>query len=79
MAKEPKVVDLDVRPLLKAKQEPFKVIMEAVDGLTESGDTLILHATFKPDPLLNVMERKNFSNSCEQKEDDHWIVTFVKK
>lgn len=76
----PKNIDLDVRPLLREKKEPFQVIMETMNGLNDQGDTLVLHATFRPDPLLGVMKKKGFSSSVEklEDEDDHWVVTFVR-
>jgi uncharacterized protein (DUF2249 family) len=79
MSTEPKKIELDVRPILLAKQEPFKVIMEAVDELTNKEDTLVLHATFNPEPLLKVLKGKGFTNSVEKIEEDHWIVTFVRE
>ena len=75
----PKKVELDVRPMLRNKQEPFQVIMEAVKDLNEKGDTLVLHATFRPEPLLGVMQRKGFAHQVEKLEDDHWVVTFTRE
>ncbi|WP_374724156.1 DUF2249 domain-containing protein [Calidifontibacillus erzurumensis] len=74
-----KVVELDVREDIKNKLEPFQKIMNAVKDLKESGDTFILHAPFKPTPLLGVLKAKGFSNNPEQIAEDHWKVTFVKK
>jgi predicted deacylase len=75
----PKMKELDVRPMLRNKQEPFQVIMNVAKELNEKGDTLVLHATFKPEPLLNVMRGKGFANRVEQLEDDHWVVTFTRE
>lgn len=74
-----KVVELDVREDLKNKQEPFQKIMQAIDGLDSTGDTFILHATFKPTPLLGVFGSKGFSNEVEEIAEDHWKITFVKQ
>ncbi|MGC5324166.1 DUF2249 domain-containing protein [Brevibacillus sp. SYSU BS000544] len=71
-------VELDVRPHLKKKLEPFEIIMEAVKKL-QKDDVFVLHATFKPTPLLSVMKVKGFVNKVEQVDDEHWIVTFVHK
>ena len=73
-----KTVELDVRPYLRKKQEPFPVIMETVKKLKED-QMFKLHATFKPTPLLEVMKTKGFVYQIEKKAKDHWIVTFVNK
>lgn len=71
-------VILDVRPYLNKKLDPFEVIMDTVKKLSKE-DVLVLHATFKPTPLLGVMKVKGFTNTVEQVAADHWIVTFVHK
>lgn len=71
-------VELDVRPHLKKKLEPFELIMETVKKL-QKDDVFVLHATFKPTPLLSVMKVKGYVNKVEQVSDDHWVVTFVHK
>jgi uncharacterized protein (DUF2249 family) len=78
METEPKIVELDVRPYLRKKIEPFEVIMETVKKLDKE-DTFVLHATFKPTPLLGVMKVKGFVSKAEKLEDDHWVVTFIHK
>ena len=72
------IVDLDVRPYLRKKLEPFKVIMETVQNLKED-EWLRLHATFKPTPLLGVMRGKGYVNNVEKIDAEHWIVTFAPK
>ncbi len=72
------VIDLDVRPYLQKKLEPFEVIMNTVKELQKE-DWLRLHATFKPTPLLGVMRVKGYVNKVEKLEADHWVVTFAPK
>ncbi|MFT9487307.1 MAG: DUF2249 domain-containing protein [Tepidibacillus sp.] len=72
------VVDLDVRELQKAKEEPFHVIMGAVDSL-QPDDQFVLHAIINPVPLLNVMKGRGFANTVEQLAEDHWKITFTKE
>jgi uncharacterized protein (DUF2249 family) len=72
------IVELDVRPHLRKKLEPFQIIMDTVKTLTKE-DTFILHATFKPTPLLGLMRTKGYLNTVNQIEADHWTVTFVHK
>jgi uncharacterized protein (DUF2249 family) len=73
-----KTVELDVRPILEAGGEPFKEIMDAVKSL-EPTDIFILHATFDPIPLHNVLKRKGFTHESEQVEKGHWVVRFFKE
>lgn len=75
---EARIVELDVRPYLRQKLEPFQVIMEAVKGL-ERDDIFVLHATFKPTPLFGVLKMKGLVGKAEQLDKDHWQVTFVHK
>ncbi|WP_334072868.1 MULTISPECIES: DUF2249 domain-containing protein [Paenibacillus] len=76
---EAKVVELDVREQLRNKLEPFQIIMDTVKTLGQD-DILVLHATFKPTPLLGLLKMKGFVGKSEQQEDkDHWITTFVSK
>ena len=73
-----RIVELDVRPHLTKKLEPFQLIMDTVKEL-DVGDIFVLHATFKPTPLLGVLKMKGFVNKVERKEKDHWVVSFVNK
>ncbi|MDQ0155162.1 DUF2249 domain-containing protein [Robertmurraya andreesenii] len=75
---EKKIIELDVREDLKNKIEPFQKIMEAVKGL-EAGDIFILHAPFKPTPLLPILKAKGFEHELEEVEKKHWKITFTKK
>lgn len=74
----PKTVELDIREDLRNKKEPFEKIMKAVRSL-ERDDTFILHATFKPKPLIGLLRSKGFKSETEQLGPDHWVVTFVHK
>lgn len=72
------IVELDVRPHLRKKLEPFKLIMDTVKSLTKE-DTLILHATLKPTPLFTLMKTKGYVHAVEKKGDEHWVTVFVHK
>ncbi|WP_027084652.1 DUF2249 domain-containing protein [Cohnella panacarvi] len=76
--KDAHVVELDVRPHLRNKLEPFQIIMETV-GKLEKDDIFVLHATFKPTPLFGVLKIKGFAGKAEQIGKDHWISTFVNR
>lgn len=70
-----KIVDLDVREILRAKQEPFPVIMDGVNKLAD-GEVLQLHATFEPKPLLKVLGKQGYASTVQKVADDHYIVQF---
>ena len=72
------IVELDVREDIKNKLEPFQKIMEAVTGL-EKDDMFILHAPFKPVPLLPILKGKGFEYTAEEIEKKHWKITFTKR
>ncbi|WP_339234978.1 DUF2249 domain-containing protein [Paenibacillus sp. FSL R5-0517] len=72
------VVELDVRPHLSNKLEPFQLIMDTVKGL-QRDDVFVLHAPFKPTPLLGILKLKGYSSTSERKASDHWVTTFVHK
>lgn len=76
----PKKAELDLRPMmLRNKQEPFQIIMDAVNDLNEKGDTLVLHATFRPEPLLGDMKHKGFAHRVDRLDDDHLVVMFTRE
>ncbi|MCI0184487.1 DUF2249 domain-containing protein [Sulfoacidibacillus ferrooxidans] len=72
-----RLVELDVRPMLQAREEPFARIMEAVQGL-KGNDVLQLHATFLPEPLIRVMSRQGLSHCAVQMSPEHFIVDFYR-
>lgn len=68
-------VVLDVRPLQRARKEPFQVIMETVNRLSD-GEGLLLLNTFEPVPLYRVLGRLGFDHEAEEREDGTWYVWF---
>lgn len=73
-----KIVVLDVREMLRAKEEPFQRIMETVNGLN-SEDVLELRATFQPDPLIRVLGKKGFAHAVIEEETEHFVVHFYRE
>lgn len=73
-----KIVLLDVREMLRAKEEPFGHIMTAVGSLGEN-DVLELHATFQPDPLLRVLGKQGFHNVVVKEDEEHFVVQFYRE
>jgi uncharacterized protein (DUF2249 family) len=72
---EPEARELDVRPLLRAGQEPFEAIMAAVDALTP-GQSLRLLAPFRPVPLFPVMARRGYAAADRPLDNGDWEVLF---
>jgi len=73
-----KIVVLDVREILRAKQEPFAQIMETVNGL-EAGEVLELHATFQADPLVRVLSKQGFAHAIIEEAAEHFILQFYRE
>lgn len=69
-------VELDVRPALRAGEEPFEQIMAAVATLP-AGNGLRLFAPFKPIPLLHVLGSKGFTHELRELEGGEWEVLFT--
>ncbi|MGX5736315.1 DUF2249 domain-containing protein [Bosea thiooxidans] len=67
--------ELDVRPMLRAGQEPFQAIMDAVSALLP-GQPLRLIAPFRPVPLYSVMANRGFAASDRALEGGDWEVLF---
>ena len=68
-------VELDVRPLLRAGDEPFSRIMATVAALG-AHEVLHLRATFEPLPLLAVMAKRGFLSETEEHAPDDWSAWF---
>lgn len=67
--------ELDVRPMLRAGEEPFQAIMDAVSALAP-GQSLRLIASFRPVPLFSVMANRGFAASDRALGGGDWEVTF---
>ncbi len=67
--------ELDVRPMLRAGEEPFQAIMDAVSSLAP-GQTLRLIAPFRPVPLYSVMANRGFAASDRALDGGDWEVLF---
>lgn len=75
---EDELVELDVRPTLRAGGEAFGQIMRTA-GEVPAGYVLRLRATFKPAPLFGVMRARGWKHWIERGEGDDWIVWFYRK
>ncbi|MCL6564086.1 MAG: DUF2249 domain-containing protein [Firmicutes bacterium] len=67
--------ELDVRPILRAGGEPFAVIMDFV-GRLEPDEGFRLWATFRPDPLIEVLAGRGYQAQAAEQADGSWAVDF---
>lgn len=63
------VVEFDVRPILKAGNDPFHEIINKLK-LLQSGQTLCIINSFEPIPLIRIMEVKGYNVYTEQKDEN---------
>ncbi|MDL5053477.1 DUF2249 domain-containing protein [Oscillatoria laete-virens NRMC-F 0139] len=68
---------LDVREMLKNRQEPFSLIMGTIRALGDN-QTLLLITPFEPTPLFGVLAKMGFQHESRQIGDDHWENTFYR-
>ena len=69
---------LDVRPLLAGGQEPFGVIMKAIEQVPPGG-ALVLDAPFDPVPLRRLLGSRGFTLEIEQLAEDHFRIRFQRQ
>lgn len=72
------LVRLDVRPVLAGGTDPFQLIMEKIAQL-EEGQVLEIVNTFKPAPLMNVLQQRGFSSFAEVINDQLVHTYFYKE
>jgi len=66
---------VDVREDLRAGREPFGAIMAALNQLPPGG-RMILYATFKPEPLISLLEDRGFNAEATELPGGEWRVVF---
>jgi uncharacterized protein (DUF2249 family) len=72
-----RVTEVDVRPDLRAGNEPFNRIMAAKAALPANG-VLKLRAIFEPTPLYAVFGKQGFKHWTECLAADDWVVWFYR-
>lgn len=72
-----RVTEVDVRPDLRAGNEPFSRIMAAKAALPADG-VLKLRAIFEPVPLYAVLGKQGFRHWTERVAADDWVVWFYR-
>ena len=68
-------VDLDVRPVIAAGDEPFGMIMDAVAALAP-GEVLRLRSPFDPTPLHRVLAGHGFARRTAELAADDWETEY---
>jgi uncharacterized protein (DUF2249 family) len=71
------VVTVDVREDIRQGREPFSRIMQAVAGLKDHEDLLLI-APFKPAPLFGVLAAQGFSHDATETTTGDWEVRFTR-
>ena len=66
---------LDVRAQLRAGQEPFNAIMEALKALAP-GQGLAIRAIFEPKPLMGLFAARGYQGKTHQLSQDDWVMEF---
>lgn len=72
-----KIVELDVREILRRKEEPFQLIMQSVQQL-EAHDVLELRATFEPVPLMRVLTKQGLRSTVNRNGEDDFTIQFYR-
>ena len=69
------IITLDVRETIRAGQEPFPRIMEAV-GRLRDGEQLRILAPFEPRPLIGVLAAQGFTAKITPIDDGDFEIIF---
>src|SRR5574337_771097 len=70
-------VVLDVRDQVRAGQEPFQRIMQAVMSLKDD-QVFVLCNIFEPIPLYGVMSQRGFAHWTQRRGPEDWCITFYR-
>src|SRR5579883_1740554 len=71
----PTDVVLDVRPDLRAGQDPLGKIIAAAESLRDE-QSLVILVGFEPTPLYGVLAARGFGHRSERTADGVWMITF---
>ncbi|MGE3141272.1 MAG: DUF2249 domain-containing protein [Thermoleophilia bacterium] len=69
------MTELDVRPVIASGGEPFRMIMDAVEGLPPDG-VLRIRSPFEPTPLHRVLAGRGFSNIVREHAPGDWQTDY---
>lgn len=74
----PVVAELDARDMQRRGEDPFFTIMDVARSVG-LGQAFRLRNTFRPSPLLGVLEKKGFAAWAEQRGPEDWLITFFRE
>ena len=66
---------VDVRENIQRGEEPFDRIMQAVAGLTDDQELVVINV-FEPVPLYGVLAGQGFTHETTRTAEGDWRVTF---
>ncbi|WP_207532518.1 DUF2249 domain-containing protein [Desertivirga arenae] len=72
-----RVVELDVRPVISANQDPLKLILDHVNKLKED-ECLKLVNSFEPIPLITLLGKKGYKSHVERVSENVILTYFWK-
>lgn len=76
--KAEQIIELDVRPLLEAGNDPLKLILAKVKALKQ-GEVLKIINTFEPTPLIAMLDKKGFSSFTQTISPQHIETLFFRE
>lgn len=71
------IVELDVRPVIEAGNDPLKIILAKIKNLN-TGHVLKLINSFEPMPLIDLLRKQGFESYVETVDDD-CVITYFNK
>lgn len=67
--KPDQIIELDVRPIIEADEDPLSLIVKTVKQIKQ-GQALKIINTFEPTPLLSLLKKQNFESYVDHVSDD---------
>jgi uncharacterized protein (DUF2249 family) len=74
-ADESDMLEIDVRPLIAARQPPINEILDGI-GRLAPGQSLRLVAPFEPVPLYGLLGQQGFEHEASRADDGSWVIVF---
>jgi hypothetical protein len=68
--------ELDVRPVIRAGDEPIGHIMDFVANLAPA-EEFRLRTTVKPGPICGVLRIKGYAGSAKEVSPGNWVISFT--
>ena len=72
-----KIINLDVRPVLEAGEDPLQLILEKFRSLVP-GQVLVITNSFEPVPLMKLLKKQGFESFADHIHDNLVLTYFYK-